>query len=345
MVHCVLHSDKLKPGGPLNNGEDFWFDPGFRPSRSRKFSYRIDLLEAAWIGDDGPLSMTGKLKSAAAAGVYLAVAAVCFPLSGALAPEEIYEAVLPSTLTLEIQDAAGQRFVGSAFLAVGEGLAVTAWHVVHDAQRVQARFADHRQVTVAGLVDKNEELDLALIRLDTGVRPRIALSSATPRIGSRIYVVGAPRGLDFSISDGLLSQIRTVDNVRYYQVSCPISPGDSGGPVLNERGEAVGIMSWRKTNAENVSFAIPAADLARLNPARPPMPWGANAALSRSPGNAAHTTGLSHAGATVSLQGAQGGFRDFQRLLSERIGRRITVTVEEENAQEKRFSFEVPARP
>ena len=289
--------------------------------------------------------MTGKLKFAAAASVYLAVAAVCFPLWGALAPEEIYESVLPSTLTLEIQNAAGQRFIGTAFLALGEGLAVTAWHVVHDAKRVEARFADHRRVTVSGLVDKNEELDLALIRLDTGARPRIALSSTTPRIGSRIYVVGAPRGLDFSISDGLLSQIRTVDHVRYYQVSCPISPGDSGGPVLNERGEAVGIMSWRKTNAENVSFAVPSVDLARLNPARQPMPWGASAALSRPPADAAYTTAPSRAAATVSLQGAQGGFADFQRLLSERIGRRITVTVEEENAQQKRFSFEVPAKP
>ena len=159
-------------------------------------------------------------------------------------------------------------------------------------------------------------------------------------------MVGAPRGLDFSISDGLISQIRSVDNVCYYQVSCPISPGDSGGPVLNERGEAVGIMSWRKTNAENVSFAIPSADLARLNPARSPLPWGPNTAMSRSPANPAHTTGLSHAAATVSPQRAQqGDFRDFQRLLSERIGRRLTLTVEEENAPEKRFSFDVPATP
>lgn len=297
---------------------------------------------SAWMRYDEHRSMTGKLKFAARAGVYFAVAGVCFPLLGALSPEEIYEAVLPSTVTLEIENTAGQRFMGSAFLAVGEGLAVTAWHVVHDARRVEARFSDHRRVTVAGLVDRNEELDLALIRLDTDARPRIPLSSTTPRIGSRIYVVGAPRGFDFSLSEGLVSQIRTVDKVRYYQVSCPISAGDSGGPVLNERGEVVGMMSWRKTNAENVSFAVPSADVARLNPACPPMPWRANTGVSHPPGNATDTMGLSQAAAPAGVPSAKGGFRDFQRLLSERVGRRITVTVQEANAPASRFSFEVP---
>jgi S1-C subfamily serine protease len=286
--------------------------------------------------------MTGKLKFAAAAGVYIALTAVCFPLLGALSPEEIYEAVLPSTVTLEIENAAGQRFVGSAFLAVGEGLAVTAWHVVHDAQRVEARFSDQRRVAVTGLVDRNEELDLALIRLETKGRPRIRLSSTTPRIGSRIYVVGAPRGLDFSISDGLISQIRTVDKVRYYQVSCPISAGDSGGPVLNERGEAVGIMSWRKTNAENVSFAVPSAEVARLAPNRPPVPWQATTGLSHSPAQVTDKTRLSQAATPARVAGPPGGFGDFQRLLSGRVGQRIIVTVEAEGAPASRFSFEVP---
>ncbi|MGA2658229.1 MAG: serine protease [Verrucomicrobiota bacterium] len=286
--------------------------------------------------------MTGKLKFAAAAGVYLALAGVCFPLWGALGPEEIYEAALPSSVTLEVENAAGQRFVGSAFLAVGEGLAVTAWHVVHDARRVEARFSDHRRVSVAGLVDRNEELDLALIRLETDGRPRIRLSSTTPRIGSRIYVVGAPRGLDFSISDGLISQIRTVDKVRYYQVSCPISPGDSGGPVLNERGEALGVMSWRKSNAENVGFAVPSAEVARLAPNRPLVPWQATAGLFHPAGQATDKNGLSQAAMPAGIPSPPGGFGDFQRLLSERAGRRLIVTVEEESAPASRFSFEVP---
>ena len=164
------------------------------------------------------------------------MAASSFPIRAELKPEDLYSAVSPSIVTLEVETISGKRFVGNAFLAVGERLAVTAWHVVHDARRVEARFSDDQRVAVACLVDKNEKLDLALLELETAKRPRLNLASATPRIGSRVYLVGSPRGLDFSISEGLISQIRTLDGVRYYQLSCPISPGDSGGPVLNDRG-------------------------------------------------------------------------------------------------------------
>lgn len=288
--------------------------------------------------------MIGKFKFLAVAGVHLAMVAVCSSVYGALRPEEIYEAVLPSTLTLEVENGAGQHFVASGFLALGEGLAVTSWHVVHDAQRVQARFSDDRRATVTGLIDKNEELDLALIQLEPTSRPRITLNPITPRVGSRIYVVGAPRGLDFSLSDGLISQIRTLDRVRYYQVSCPISPGDSGGPVVDERGQVVGVMSWRKTDAEGVSFAIPAADIARLNPARPLVRWAAAKPVVRATDKVSDATRSGKGAARATAPGSSGGFDDFRHLLSSRAGRRVTVTVQEEDAPASHFSFEVPAK-
>ena len=127
-------------------------------------------------------------------------------------------------------------------------------------------------------MDKNEQLDLALIKLEGLPRPRITLGSATPRIGSRIYVMGSPRGFDFSISEGLIGQVRTLDGVRYYQLSCPISPGESGGPVLNDRGEAIGVVSWRKADAENVGFAVPSTAITGMDAALPPVAWVTSAA-------------------------------------------------------------------
>jgi len=196
---------------------------------------------------------------AAAACAWFAWAGTSSSLQAELQPDQLYSAVSPSIVALDVENVSGKHFVGTAFLAAGSGLAVTAWHVVHDARRVEARFSDNHRVTVIGLVDKNEKLDLALLQLAAGSRPRITLSASTPRIGSRVYLVGSPRGLDFSISEGLISQIRTLDGVRYYQLSCPISPGDSGGPVLNDRGEAIGVVSWRKADAESIGFAIPSS--------------------------------------------------------------------------------------
>jgi S1-C subfamily serine protease len=289
--------------------------------------------------------MTGKLKFALGAVVYFAWVGVGLPLLGALSSEEIYDAVSPATVTLEVKNAAGQHFVGSAFLALGRGLAVTAWHVVHDAQEVEAHFSDDRRVKVAGLVDKNEGLDLALIKLETDARPMVALNSTPPRIGSRIYVLGAPKGFDFSISEGIIGQIRTLDKVRYYQVSCPISAGDSGGPLLNQHGEAIGVMSWRKADAESVSFAIPSADIARLNPALPPVPWQMITTASPRVSSSAGAVPLSSTSGPDGNPRSTGGFLDLKRLLSERIGKRVSITVQDEDGQKSRFSFAVPNRP
>lgn len=257
-----------------------------------------------------------------------------------LNPEEIYTQALPSVMTLEVENTAGQHFVGSAFLGLRDGMAVTAWHVVHDAQRVEARFADGRRVTVAGLVDKNEEHDLALLQLGAGGHPGLAVGPGTPRVGSRVYVVGTPKGLDFSLSEGLISQIREVDGIQYYQLSSPISPGDSGGPVLNDQGRVVGVISWRKATAQNVGFAIPSADLARLNPAHAVVPWPRGNALivhqTEPPAN-----GLVRGVAPNSAPPSNGSYEAFEKLLSDRAGKPLTVIVKEGRA-ERRFTFTVP---
>jgi S1-C subfamily serine protease len=278
--------------------------------------------------------------AAACAGIATAISV--FPAQAELKPEDLYTAVSPSIVTLEVETVSGKRFVGNAFLAVGERLAVTAWHVVHDAKRVEARFSDDQRVTVACLVDKNEKLDLALLELETAKRPRITLASTTPRIGSRVYLVGSPRGLDFSISEGLISQIRTLDGVRYYQLSSPISPGNSGGPVLNDRGEAIGVVSWRKADAENVGFAIPSAEVARMDSTLPPLAWSEAVPVSHhSPAAPRDAKPQVRDAVNPDSKIAEGNFRGFQEFLADRAGQRVTVIVQE-SGKEKRFHFEVP---
>lgn len=288
--------------------------------------------------------MTRNSISATAACVCFAVAGLSSPLRAELKPEQLYAAVAPSIVALDVENFAGKHFVANAFLASGEHLAVTAWHVVHDARRVEARFSDNQRFTVAGLVDKNEKLDLALLQLDAGQRPRITLASTSPKIGSRVYLIGSPRGLDFSMSEGLISQIRTLDGVRYYQLSCPISPGDSGGPVLNDRGEAIGVVSWRKADAENVGFAIPCPEVARMNSTLPAVAWSEAVPPSDNPANPFAAAPMVRAAVSPVLpegSSAPVGYRGFQEFLSGHAGERVTVIVQE-GAQATRFNFEVP---
>lgn len=285
--------------------------------------------------------MTRKSLFAAAACAWFALAGSSSPLRAELKPDQLYAAVSPSIISLDVENVAGRHFVGTAFLAAGKRLAVTAWHVVHDARRVEACFSDHQRVTVVGLVDKNEELDLALLQLDAGFRPRITLATSTPRIGSRVYLVGSPRGLDFSFSEGLISQIRTLDGVRYYQLSCPISPGDSGGPVLNDRGEAIGVVSWRKADAENVGFAVPCPEVARMNAALPVVAWSAVAPLSPHPLTPSDAAPLVRTAVATRGPSAADTYLGFQEFLSGRSGEHVTVIVQEPG-KETRFSFEIP---
>src|ERR1039458_2273160 len=86
--------------------------------------------------------MTRNSISATAACVCFAVAGLSSPLRAELKPEQLYAAVAPSIVALDVENFAGKHFVANAFLAWGQHFAVTAWHVVHDARRVEARFSD-----------------------------------------------------------------------------------------------------------------------------------------------------------------------------------------------------------
>src|SRR5690349_2117865 len=99
-----------------------------------------------------------------------------------LAPEILYQKVLPSVITLRVESKSGDRYVGAAFLALKENVAVTAWHVIHDAARVTAKFSDGTSCDVEGYLDKDDVKDVALIRVENkGQRPLLPIARNTPR--------------------------------------------------------------------------------------------------------------------------------------------------------------------
>jgi serine protease Do len=256
-----------------------------------------------------------------------------------LKPEEIYARLLPSVMTLKVINTAGERFTGSGFLAVDEGLAVTAWHVLFDAVEVTAIFADGQHVEVLGVVDKDEARDLALIKLNkTTGRPLAKIATTAPRVGARAYVIGAPKGFAFSIADGLVSQIRTLGDVPQYQISCPLSTGNSGGPLVNERGEVVGVASWSKIDAQNVNFAAPSDYLSLLNPRKPVIPCKELVAGVRP----APAPGASPSRArTTDPAESDHDLEAFRKFLKASAGDKITVHIQGGKKQEV-FTFVVP---
>jgi len=267
--------------------------------------------------------------------VWLAVAA---NFSVAANPQKIYRKAMPSVMLLEVENYSGEKFTGSAVLAMENDVAVTAWHVVRDARAVWATFGDGTRVKVVGCLDKDGERDLALLKLEKPMPGRRAvLNHDLQEVATRAYVIGAPKGYGFSISDGLVSQIRQVDGFAQYQVSCPISPGNSGGPLLNERGQVIGIVSWTKSDAQNVSFAIPTKEIARLNATGRVMSWE-QLELSARPPLAKHWV---NSDSPVSTERGEEGFEIFTKRLEQSAGKKVTVVVQE-NGKESKFTFTVP---
>jgi len=191
-----------------------------------------------------------------------------------LKSQDIYKQSLPSVMTLKVLKSNGDNVLGTGFMAVKEGMAVTAWHVVRDAKTVTAKFSDGQEFESSGLVDKDEKRDLALIRVKVFGKALLPVATTAPDVGSTAYVIGAPEGLEFSITSGLLSQIQSASGINHYQFSCPASPGNSGGPLINAQGQVTGVVSFQFREGQNLNFAVPSTYVLGLDVTLPTQPWG-----------------------------------------------------------------------
>jgi len=263
----------------------------------------------------------------------------------ALSPEKLYQKALPSVMSLEVENQKGEKFVGSAVVALADDVAFTTWHLVADARTVSAVFADGQRAKVIGCIDHDSGRDVALLKLEKKLPHRQAvLCQQMQPIASRVYVIGTPKGYDFSISDGLISQIRSVDGFSQYQVSCPISPGNSGSPIFNQRGEVIGLAAWTKADAQNVNFAIPVREFTQLTVSKPPETWNQLAASAKPPSPPAATQVRQPVLPTAADGVPVGDYLAFIKRLSKSAGEPMTIIVLEEGQTNLyRFALKSPS--
>lgn len=173
--------------------------------------------------------------------------------------QAIARQVEPSVFTIETDYGLGSGWVVQTG-AVGSEL-VTNFHVIADAWKSGVVAVDVRQGdrTIQGTitrVDPND--DLAVIHVSERL-PALRTAPSRPAIAQAVMAVGSPLGLGGSVSVGVVSGFRNVEGGDYVQFSAPISPGNSGGPVVDSRGRVVAIASakFEGPGVEALSLGIP----------------------------------------------------------------------------------------
>ncbi|MEO6775939.1 MAG: trypsin-like peptidase domain-containing protein [Kofleriaceae bacterium] len=171
---------------------------------------------------------------------------------------EIVDAASPAIVRVE----AGEDRVGTGFIVDRSGLIATNLHVIEGESTIKVKLykdeGEYQVVSIAG-VDRGH--DLALMRIKPrGNLPVVRLGdSSMVSAGDRIYAIGNPLGMDYSVSDGLISQVRQLSaELTILQISAPISQGSSGGPLFNQFGEVVGVTTMIVTQGQNINLAVPA---------------------------------------------------------------------------------------
>lgn len=179
---------------------------------------------------------------------------------------------LAATLVLRSADAE-DRFLGSGLVWGDEGLALTNAHVVGDAARVRVIHHDGRE-EIADVLVRDAVRDVAVIALGPGAAPGLRAASGAPRLGQAVFALGAPLGVEFTLTRGVISalarQVEPAVPLRLVQHDAAVNPGSSGGPLVDAAGRLLGMNSRIADGSRlyaGISYAISASDLDRIVPA------------------------------------------------------------------------------
>ncbi len=172
-----------------------------------------------------------------------------------LSTEELFQLASPAVVLVEVYDQEGhKRGLGSGFAASADGSVITNYHVIRGASRATAKFGDGTFAPVQGVVAYDPGHDVAVIKIQVMSPPTLKLGDSDKlRVGDHIVAIGSPLGLQNTISEGIVSAMRG----GLIQMSAPISPGSSGGPIVNPAGEVVAISVATVMSGQNLNFAVP----------------------------------------------------------------------------------------
>ena len=173
-----------------------------------------------------------------------------------------------SIVSIVMSDKDGKPIAqGTGFVVSKDGLIVTNYHVIAEGSSAVAKLPDGAIYLLEGVIASDKKRDVAVVRAaGKNFHPLTLGNSDRVEVGQEVVAIGNPLSLESTVSNGIISGIRTADDLggRLVQVTAPISPGSSGGPLFSMTGEVVGITTLYLKGGENLNFAIPINDAKRL---------------------------------------------------------------------------------
>lgn len=175
------------------------------------------------------------------------------PARSSLSPAQIAAASTPAIVSIRTP-----LGLGTGFLVRADGWVVTNLHVIDGAAEAQVTLSDKRRFPVLEVVNASAGHDLALLHIAAQGLPVLRLGkSEAVRAGDAVVAIGHPLGLEDTVSNGLVSAVREVGELTALQISAPIAPGSSGGPLFNDQGEVIGVATAILRGGQNLNLGMP----------------------------------------------------------------------------------------
>lgn len=180
----------------------------------------------------------------------------------------IAKAANGAVVSIIMSDKNGQPVAqGSGFIIRKDGRIVTNYHVIAEGTSAVVKLPNGAFFAVDGVLAANKDRDIAIIKAHGENFHTVQIGdSDRVQVGDEVVAIGNPLSLESTVSDGIVSAIRTVQDEggKFLRITAPISPGSSGGPLFNMAGQVVAITSARIEGGENLNFAIPINDAKAL---------------------------------------------------------------------------------
>ncbi len=180
---------------------------------------------------------------------------------------QLVRQIKPSAVAIETFDAKGKTLSRGSGFFIDSDKIITNRHVIEKSSRVEIHLSNGNKYQASGILAIDGEGDLALLFVNVPIEfaKPLPIIQTNPEEGESIVVIGNPYGLEGSVSNGIVSAVREIPGYgKIIQITAPISPGSSGSPVVNMRGQVIGVATLQAEEGQSLNFAVPSERIAQL---------------------------------------------------------------------------------